>query len=123
MIQEDSDVTTRLYRSYAGLKIDIRADEQELNHRFEQAMDAIRRRHSDSPPRRALRTLNGAIGLSTSLRSRAVALTAVVLTTAVGALQGALGALLSLLSSALVSGAVLATIQHSTPRAHRSGRS
>ncbi|MFJ4633376.1 hypothetical protein [Streptomyces sp. NPDC088847] len=124
MIQQDSDVTVRLYRSYVRLKFDIRADEQELNLRFEQAMDVIgrARRQPDSTWRRTRRALATATRFSASTRNKAAALAVAALTAAGGVLQGVLGALVCLGAGALVTGTLLATLPHATPSARGSGR-
>ncbi|MFJ4836357.1 hypothetical protein ACIP79_41670 [Streptomyces sp. NPDC088747] len=124
MIQQDSDVTVRLYRSFVRLKFDIRADEQELNYRFEQAMDAIDRagRQPDCTWRRTRRALTTATRFSASTRNKAAALAVAAVTAAGGVLQGILGASVCLGVGVLVTGALLAILPHGTPSARGSGR-
>ncbi|MFE5088102.1 hypothetical protein [Streptomyces mirabilis] len=119
-IKIDDDLGSRFYRSYLRLKRDIRADDQELDRRFERAMDAIRyerTRHHRFGPARRRRPLRTARGVGLSGRQRAAATTAVAaLTTVGGTLQGILGALVSLSAGMLMTGAAAMALYQCTLR-------
>ncbi|MCW8122482.1 hypothetical protein ACN6K6_001110 [Streptomyces violaceoruber] len=119
-IKTDDDLVVRLYRSYVRLKHDIRADD-DLDRRFEHALDAVETRHVTCHPHRTWRSRyrrsRPADSAHSAPRGRtAITAGAVTLCTTIGAvLQGVAGAVISLSASVFLASTV-AVIQHGTAR-------
>ncbi|MFF8946694.1 hypothetical protein ACF1A5_31450 [Streptomyces sp. NPDC014864] len=119
-IKTRDDLVVRLYRPYVRLKADIRADDQDLDRRFEHIMDAVAsppappHRPATAPRRRPPRPTTDTPRTG---RRRTCALAAAVaaLTTTGGLLQGVLGAVVSLSASTVLACAAIA-LHHGTPR-------
>ncbi|EDY55741.1 MULTISPECIES: hypothetical protein [Streptomyces] len=119
-IKTNDDLVVRLYRSYVRLRDDIRADD-DLDRRFEHALDAVETQLATHHPHRTWRPRHRRSRLAGSVRSAprgrtAITAAAVTLcTTLGGALQGAVGAVISL-SASLFLACTVALIQHGPAR-------